>query len=139
MISGYLVDTNILSEPLRRDPDPDVVQRLRDEGHHIATASVVWHELIFGLQRMPPSRKRAAVERYLAEVVAVSVPLLPYDAAAAEWHGIQRARLSKAGRTPAFVDGQIAAIAAVNDRVLVTDNLRHFAVFEGLRVERWHR
>jgi tRNA(fMet)-specific endonuclease VapC len=46
-------------------------------------------------------------------------------------------RLTAAGRPPAFVDGQIAAIAKVNDLVLVTSNLSHFDAFAGLRVEDW--
>jgi tRNA(fMet)-specific endonuclease VapC len=41
------------------------------------------------------------------------------------------------GRTPASVDGQIAAIAAVNGLTLVTQNVTDFAAFEGLDVEDW--
>jgi len=134
----YLVDTNVLSEPIRKEPDRAVVRKLREHGYELATATVVWHEMLFGVHLLPRSRKRSAIERYLAEVVAASVPLLPYDAAAAEWHGVERARLSKAGLTPSFADGQIAAIAAVNDLILVTANLRDLEPFQGLRVERWH-
>jgi len=135
----FLVDTNVLSEPLRKTPDPAVLGKLRVHGDELATATVVWHEMIFGAHLLPRSFKRSAIERYLAEVVSTSLSLLPYDAAAAEWHGKERARLSRAGRTPSFVDGQIAAIAAVNDLVLVTENPRDFRHFEGVRVESWHR
>jgi tRNA(fMet)-specific endonuclease VapC len=75
----------------------------------------------------------------MTEVIAAALPLLAYDVAAAEWHGRERARLSKAGLTPSFADGQIAAVAAVNDLTLVTDNVRNFEHFDGLRVERWHQ
>ncbi len=51
----------------------------------------------------------------------------------------ERARLGRSGRTPAFVDGQIAAVARVNDLVLVTGNLAHYRDFEGLVVEDWTR
>ncbi|MEX2528609.1 MAG: type II toxin-antitoxin system VapC family toxin [Gemmatimonadota bacterium] len=134
----YLVDTNVLSEPIRKEPDEAVVRKLREFGSELATASVVWHELVFGVRLLRASRKRTAIERYLAEVVAAAIPILPYDGAAAEWHGEQRARLSKAGLTPPFVDGQIAAVAAVHDLILITDNVRDFAHFHGSRVERWH-
>jgi tRNA(fMet)-specific endonuclease VapC len=60
-----------------------------------------------------------------------------YDEAAAEWHAVERARLGKAGHMPPFVDGQIAAIAAVNNLTLITQNARDFERFEGLRVEAW--
>lgn len=134
----YLVDTNVLSEPVRREPDEAVVRKLHEHGGELATASIVWHEMIFGVRLLRSSRKRTAIERYLAEVVAAAIPILPYDGAAAEWHGEQRARLSKAGLTHPFADGQIAAVAAVHDLILITDNVRDFAHFHGLRVERWH-
>lgn len=111
---------------------------MRGHGEELATATIVWHEMIFGVRRLPRSRKRSAIEEYLANVVAASIPLLPYDVAAAEWHGAERARLSKLGLTAAFADGQIAAVAAVNGFILVTDNLRNFKHFGGLQAERWH-
>lgn len=135
----YLVDTNVLSEPVRKVPDEAVVNQLRQHGGELATASIVWHELTFGVGLLRPSRKRTAIERYLAEVISAALPILPYDAVAAEWHGAQRARLAKAGQTPAFADGQIAAVAAVHGLILVTDNVRDFEPFHGLRIERWHR
>jgi tRNA(fMet)-specific endonuclease VapC len=45
--------------------------------------------------------------------------------------------LVSAGKTPPFVDGQIAAIAAVHGLVLVTRNVRDFLSFSGVRVESW--
>ncbi|MGA9418907.1 MAG: hypothetical protein WBV40_07125, partial [Candidatus Cybelea sp.] len=97
----------------------------------------VWHELVFGATRLPASRKRSAIERYLAEVVAATLPILPYDADAASWHGRERARLATQGRAAPFVDGQIAAIAVVNDLTLVTRNARDYSRFSDLRVENW--
>ena len=41
------------------------------------------------------------------------------------------------GRVVDIADGRIAAVAAVQDAVLVTANVGHFEVFEGLRVENW--
>lgn len=134
----YLVDTNVLSEPVRHEPDEAVLRKLNEHGGALATASVVWHEMIFGVQLLRSSRKRTVIQRYMAEVVSVAIPILPYDEAAAEWHGEERARLSRAGLTPAFADGQIAAVAAVHDLILITENVRDFAHFRGLRVERWH-
>ena len=63
--------------------------------------------------------------------------MLPYNREAADWHALERARLGALGRTPPFVDGQIAAIAYINDLVLVTSNTAAFEDFGGLRVESW--
>ena len=41
------------------------------------------------------------------------------------------------GRTPPYIDGQIAAIAVTNGCTLVTHNVADFAAFEGLQVENW--
>lgn len=41
-------------------------------------------------------------------------------------------------RSPPFVDGQIAAIAYVNDLILVTRNTEDFSNFSDLKLENWH-
>ena len=70
-------------------------------------------------------------------MVAVSFPILDYDQRAADWHALERARLVASGRTPPFVDGQIAAIARVNELILVTSNKADFTGFRGLQVKTW--
>ncbi len=137
MSARYLLDTNVLSEPLRPAPQPKVIERLRRRQDELATASIVWHELWFGCQRLPDSAKRQAIEDYLTHVIAPSLPILPYDERAAEWHAAERARLTRAGKTPAFADGQIAAIARTNDLILVTFNRADYAGFQDLTLEDW--
>ena len=136
-MSRYLLDTNVISEPLRPAPNPKILERLRRHQEQLAIASVVWHELLFGCYRLPASERRAAIEEYLQEVVAASIEILPYDEAAAGWHAAERTRLVLAGRTPPFADGQIAAVARTNDLVLVTLNLTDYESFRDLRVEDW--
>ena len=133
----YLLDTNIVSEPLRPSPSRTVLRRLASHEGETAIASIVWHELQFGCARLPVSSRRDAIERYLEDVVLASFPILDYDRAAAEWHARERVRLEAAGKTPPFVDGQIAAIACVNDLALVSANKVDFRGFKGLRVESW--
>ena len=133
----FLLDTNIVSEPLRPVPAPAIMRRLRRHEGETAIASIVWHELQFGCGRLPKSRRRTAIERYLEEVVLASFPILDYDRPAAEWHARERSRLEAAGKTPPFIDGQIAAIASVHDLMLVTANKADFRGFKGLRVQSW--
>ena len=133
----YLLDTNVVSEPLRPAPNAKLLRRLQTHQSELAIPAVVWHELLFGCERLPKSAKRAAIEAYLTQVVAVSLAILPYDDRAAAWHATERARLAKLGKTPPFADGQIAAIARVNNLVLITHNTRDFAGFHGLQTEDW--
>jgi tRNA(fMet)-specific endonuclease VapC len=133
----YLLDTSVVSEPLRPNPARAVLRRLRRHEGETAIASIVWHELRFGCARLPRSRRKDAIERYLEQVVLASFPILDYGRAAAEWHALERARLEAVGQTPPFVDGQLAAIASVNDLVLVTANKATFHGFKGLQVQSW--
>ena len=71
------------------------------------------------------------------EVVAPTLPILPYDEPAAAWHAEVRAQRERLGRPIAFADGQIAAIAHVHSLVVVTANVADFDGLEGVAVENW--
>ncbi len=133
----FLLDTNVISELLRPVPDEGVLQNFQLHRTEIGIASIVWHELLFGCYRLSPSNKRSTIESFLFDVVAPSIPILPYDENAAHWHAIERARLTDVGKTPAFADGQIAAIAKVNDLTLVTFNTSDFERFQEIQLEDW--
>lgn len=133
----FLLDTNIVSEPLRPEPRPGVLRALERYQGEIALAAPVWHELRFGLERLPASKRRQALEHYLLEIVLPAFPLLPYDQAAAEWHARERARLIGVGKTPPHVDGQIASICIANGLALVTRNRKDFESFRDLEVVDW--
>jgi tRNA(fMet)-specific endonuclease VapC len=135
VILRYLLDTNTISEPARPQPHPGILKRLRQHDGEIALAAPVWHELWFGCERLPPSRKRTRIEDYLQTLQ--ELPILPYDSAAAEWHATERARLTARGKGPSFLDGQIAATAGRHNLIVVTSNVSDFESFEGLRIEDW--
>lgn len=133
----YLLDTNALSEPARPRPNPTLVERLEAHRAEIATAAPVWHELIYGLERLPPSRKRTAIGSYLDDLRRSIMPILAYDEEAAEWHARERARLESVGRSVSFRDSQIAAVAVVHGLIIVTANVSDFRPLAGLEIENW--
>ncbi|WP_339461646.1 type II toxin-antitoxin system VapC family toxin [Nodularia spumigena] len=137
MSPRFLLDTNVFSEPLRPIPNSNVMEMLRQHESEIATATVVYHEILFGSYRLPDSKKRRTIEKYLQEVIQPNIPILPYDNNAAKWHALERARLVAIGKTPSFPDGQIAAIAHVNDLILVTNNVSDYADFSQLQIDNW--
>ena len=139
MTLRFLLDTSIVSSPISKTPNPEIVQRLDEHGHECAIAAPVWHELMYGCRRLPRGKRRVALETFLHSVIQVSFPILPYDELAATWHGHERARLEAIGRPAPFVDGQIAAIAHVNELVLVTLNTRDFSRFKEITVENWSK
>ena len=133
----YLLDTNLLSELVRQQPNEAVRTKVQAAERDCAVPTLVWHELLYGFYRMAEGRKKRTLERYLFEVVDPSFPKLAYDDRAARWQARERARLEQLGKPTSFVDGQIAAIAATNGLVLVTRNVKDFEAFAGLEVENW--
>lgn len=122
---------------MARVPNRGVVQKMSQHGLHCALPAPVWHELVYGCERLSPGQRRSTLEAYLEDVVRKSFAVLDYDGAAAEWHARERARLEAAGKPAPFVDGQIASIARVHDLVLVTENPKDFRGFAGLTIESW--
>ena len=93
----YLIDTNVLSEAVKTAPDKSVMNMLERCQHEIVTASPVWHELQFGCQRLPRSRKREVIASFLNDIVKRTMLILPYDDRAADLHARERARLLSKG------------------------------------------
>jgi tRNA(fMet)-specific endonuclease VapC len=135
----YLLDTAIVSNPMSQKPNAEILRQLEDRSDECAIASLVWHELVFGWQRLPVGKRKDALEAYLDHVVLQSFPILEYTEPAATWHGQERARLDAEGRSAPFVDGQIAAIAYANGLILVTPNVKDFDRFSDLEVLDWSK
>ena len=131
----FLLDTSVLSELTKPRPNPATVQAFANNFEDVRLASVCFHELLYGIERIPEGKRKETIRNAVDALVA-SIPVLPYGDAAAAWHARERARLKRAGVTPSFADGQIAATAAVNGCRLVTANIRDFRRFE-LSVKRW--
>ena len=132
----YLLDTNIISELTRPVPRPGVLAGLAAHDGDLATTAITAGELRFGVELLPPGKRRETLEAHL-EAVLTRLTVLPYDRSAALWHGTERARLRQTGKERPFADGQIAAIAVTRGLVLVTRNLADFEYFAGLVVEDW--
>ena len=134
----FLIDTNTLSEPLRPKPNENVLAKIQRHQSEMAIAAQVLFEITSGCYRLPSdSKKQQTIKRYIEHFILPKLPILPYDEKAAAWHGKQHAHLLAKGKTPSFIDGQIAAIAKVNGLILVTRNLNDFKHFDGLKLENW--
>jgi len=120
-----------------KTPDSGVLAKLEEHGGDCAISAQVWHELRYGVGRLPRGKRRDVLAAFLRDVVYPTLPILAYDERAAAWLADERVRLEKAGKQPAVVDGQIAAVAATNGIPIVTANVADFSVFKGLTVQNW--
>ena len=130
----YLLDTNALSEPVRRRPAPRFLERLGRLGAHVCTSVLCVGEMVFGARRRTPAFR---YDRYLADVVLPHMPILEVDVAVATVNGELRAALERRGRLVSDIDLLVAATALHHDLVLVTHNVRDFVGIERLIVEDW--
>ncbi len=120
----FLVDTNVLSEILKREPDPRVADWF-SKLDRVTLSVITLEELIFGLRRRSLLKKEA----WLRQMLADKGDILPVSDAAAHWCGDQRARLAKVGRIVTQADALIASCAWEHGLVLATRNTKDFDEF----------
>lgn len=133
----YLLDTNILSELSKNKPDVNVVSHITQYGDNCSTATIVIHEINYGINRLEEGNIKKNLQLFLNQLETYKFQIFPYDTKAAYYHASERARLVKKGLTPAFADGQIAAIASTNNLILVTRNVSDFINFNDLLLKNW--
>jgi hypothetical protein len=110
-----LLDTNVVSEPMRPKPDANVVEWLdaqAAETLYLSTVSLA--ELLLGIESLPPGKRRKALAAALDEQVATlfAERIVPFDLAAAQTYGRVVTRARRRGHVISAADAQIAAIAA---------------------------
>lgn len=132
---SMLLDTNVVSELIRKVPEPAVVSWVSD--HHLDDlffSAVGEAELRYGAAILPIGRRRDTlfleIEAMLLDAFGDRV--LPFDSDAARAYGHIAAMRRSAGRPIAPADCQIAAIAASRSMVVATRNIRDF---EGMGIE----
>ncbi len=133
----YLLDTNILSEPSRVKPDPNVSRRLMEPDLRLVTASVVWLELWSGFHRLETGRRKSKVKDYLESLLETNLMILPYTQRCAEIQAALASSLAQQGKTLPVVDAMIAGTALANDLILVTRNVADFQNIPKLQIENW--
>ena len=133
----YLVDANVLSEPTRPAPDPNVVEWLRRNERAIAVDPIILGEVRLGILLLRSGKKRVALERWFDAGVQ-RLHCLPWEAATGLKWAQLLARLRAAGRTMPIKDSLIAATALVHGLTVVTRNVRDFADTGIVVYDPWH-
>ncbi|MEW6279227.1 MAG: type II toxin-antitoxin system VapC family toxin [Candidatus Eremiobacterota bacterium] len=131
----YLLDTNVVCELTRREPEPSVLRRLRAAWPVASISAISWHEIQYGLLRIPEGSRRDEIQGFVSRLAGM--PVLPYAERPAMVHARARAALEQAGLPMGYADAQVASTAVAHGLTLVTRNTRHFRHFPGLRMENW--
>jgi tRNA(fMet)-specific endonuclease VapC len=132
----YLLDTDILSNLMRRRPSTTLIARLASvPPEHQFTSSITLGELLYGAYRLGPESTRL-LER-LEKSILENLPVVPFDTAAARKYGQIRADLERKGIPIGDADLRIASIALSRGLTAVTGNVTHFRRIPELPVENW--
>jgi len=137
-----ILDTNVLSELMREEPDKSVVQWLdRQPPSSIWTTSITVMEVRFGLLSMPTGKRLARMTQELEAVLKEEIEerYAQFDLDAAEQAAILMAgRRKLKGRPLDFRDTMIAAIAISRRATLATRNTSHFSDLGSSVVNPWN-
>ncbi len=132
----YLLDTDVLSNLMRRAPSSTLIARLAEvPPEQQFTSSITLGELIYGAYRL--AERRADLLQLVEERILPNLQLLPFGTVAAWHYGEIRANLEQYGTPIGDADIRIAAIAIADGLTVVTGNVRHFQRISDLRVENW--
>lgn len=139
MKKAYLLDTNIVSEFSKANPNPQVLDFYQARKNLCAISAITWQELTRGVSRLPEGKRKTTLQSFIENFEA-NTEVISYDKFASQICGEMQANAEKEGHTLPFYDSQIAATAISNGMVLVTHNIADFEPMREksfLRVEDW--
>ena len=128
-----VLDTNVVSNLMRRDPDATVVAWLDGlPAESVWTTAITVFEVRLGLELLAAGRRRKLLEDAFAKALAEDFEgrVLSFDETAALAAGRLAAERQRSGRSVEIRDIQIAGIATARKAILATRNLRHFEGME---------
>lgn len=135
-----LLDTNVVSEPLRRSPEPRVLGWLDAQPlETLFLSAITVAELRAGVALLPPGKRRSGLRENLEKRV---LPLfagrvLPFDLACTRAYAELMANARAAGLAIATADGYMAAIAAANGFAVASRDTSPFEAAGATVINPW--
>lgn len=129
-MSGFLLDTNCISELVRGKPEPRVLRWMEAADESLLYLSVLTlGEIRKGVAGVPQGKRRTQLETWLEVDLQArfSGRILPIDVLIADRWGLLAAEAKRKGRTLSAIDGLLAATALHRNLTLVTRNVSDFA------------
>ena len=135
-----LLDTNVVSEPLKRSPEPRVTAWLDAQVvDTLYLPSTGLAELLAGLERLPDGTRKQALLHGLTELISMMIGprVTPFDRLCAEVYSKLAVTAGAKGVVVSSGDGQIAAIAAVNGFIVASHDTSPFRAMGVPVIDPW--
>ena len=135
-----LLDTNVISEPLRQAPEARVIEWIDAQPlETLYLSAITVAELRAGVALLPSGKRRAGLQESLEKRV---LPLfagrvLPFDLPCTQAYAELIAKAQKAGLAIAATDGFIAAIAVANGFAVATQDTSPFEAAGATVINPW--
>ena len=124
-----IVDTNVLSELMRREPSPVVIAWVEAQaGTSLFTTTITQAEIFYGIRVLPAGKRRDEIEMSAREMFSTDFigRVLPFDEDAAYAYAEIASARRQEGHPISQFDAQIAAISQSRDSILATRNTPDF-------------
>lgn len=129
----FMLDTDICSYIIRSRPLSVLEKFKQFNASYLCISAITQAELLYGVERSSSKKvNHAIIESFIGNLV-----VLDWDSMAAKHYARLRASMEADGKIIGNMDLMIAAHALSIGATVVTSNLRHFSMVEGLRVENW--
>ena len=139
-MTGFLLDTNVISELVRPTPSPEVIAWMEAADEATLYLSVLtMGEIRGGVARLAPGKRRTGLETWLKIHLQARFDgrIIPIDAGVADRWGILSAEAARKGKALPVIDGLLAATAIQHDLTLVSRNARDFAYTQASVLNPW--
>jgi toxin FitB len=139
-VRGIVLDTNVISEPRRPRPEPNVTSWLAERSvERLYLTATVVGELAHGIAILPPGRRRGSFEAWLSELVNEQFAgrILSFDGEAALLFGQILATARARGRPADAGDAQIAAVARLHGMTVATRDVGDFEPLGVMVINPW--
>lgn len=126
---NYILDTNVISELVAAQPNPNVTRWLETiDPDQVFLSAITIGELKKGIEKLPKSKRKDRLNQWLHEDLLARFlgHILPIDEITMLCWGTLNARLEVSGHPMPVMDGLLAASALQHRYTLVTRNVDHF-------------
>jgi predicted nucleic acid-binding protein len=123
---SWLLDTDVLSQPAKRNGDPHVIAWLQQEKDHCYTSAVVIAQMAFWV-RSKQGRQRTELQQWLTRLIdAMQGRIHGFNVGVAHVWADQEHLLTKSGQQMPIEDSYIAATARKYGLTIATGNDKDF-------------